>query len=328
MSAEWVTLNVGGRIFLTTRQTLEREPNSLFTDLFREGSSPPRDQSGAYLFDADPKYFEPLLNYLRRGQIVVEDGLSIHGVLTEARHFGLQSMIEQLEDSIHPGKRSDDAGLTWEDIGGLAGVKKELLQVVENSVKFRDRFERWGLVPTKNVLLYGPPGCGKTLLARVTANEIRANFLLVKCPELLGELDGAAAKIQDKLNLARLLQPCVLFLEEFECIARVRGSGEVGRDGLISQLAISLDMVSASRDNVFVFAATNRPEILEPALLRPGRFDQLIYIPLPDRAARLGILRATLRKSPLGADVDLSYLAHHTHGLSGADMKEICQRVK
>jgi len=185
--------------------------------------------------------------------------------------------------------------------------------------------------PSKGVLFYGPPGCGKTLLAKAIANECQANFISVKGPELLtmwfGESEANVREIFDK---ARQSAPCVLFFDELDSIATQRGSsvGDAGgaADRVLNQLLTEMDGMNAKK-TVFIIGATNRPDIIDPALLRPGRLDQLIYIPLPDDQSRLQIFKACLRKSPVAKDVDLNALAKYTQGFSGADITEICQRA-
>ncbi|MCO5561671.1 hypothetical protein L7F22_015292 [Adiantum nelumboides] len=220
--------------------------------------------------------------------------------------------------------------VSWEDIGGLDNVKRELQETVQYPVEHPEKFEKFGMSPSKGVLFYGPPGCGKTLLAKAIANECQANFISVKGPELLtmwfGESEANVREIFDK---ARQSAPCVLFFDELDSIATQRGSsvGDAGgaADRVLNQLLTEMDGMTAKK-TVFIIGATNRPDIIDPALLRPGRLDQLIYIPLPDEASRLKIFQACLRKSPVAKDVDLNVLAHHTQGFSGADITEICQR--
>ena len=185
--------------------------------------------------------------------------------------------------------------------------------------------------PSKGVLFYGPPGCGKTLLAKAIANECQANFISIKGPELLtmwfGESESNVRELFDK---ARGAAPCVLFFDELDSIARARGSsgGDAGGAGdrVINQILTEMDGMGAKK-SVFIIGATNRPDIIDPAVLRPGRLDQLIYIPLPDEGSRMNILKSVLRKSPVSPDVDLTYLARTLHGFSGADLTEICQRA-
>lgn len=183
--------------------------------------------------------------------------------------------------------------------------------------------------PSKGVLFYGPPGCGKTLMAKAVANECQANFISVKGPELLTMWFGESeANVRDVFEKARQSAPCVLFFDELDSIAQQRGgsSGDGGgaADRVMNQLLTEMDGVGAKK-NVFIIGATNRPDIIDTALMRPGRLDQLIYIPMPDYESRLSILRATLRKSPVSKDVDLNYLASQTDKFTGADLTEICQ---
>ncbi|XP_072462719.1 transitional endoplasmic reticulum ATPase isoform X1 [Notamacropus eugenii] len=221
--------------------------------------------------------------------------------------------------------------VTWEDIGGLEDVKRELQELVQYPVEHPDKFLKFGMTPSKGVLFYGPPGCGKTLLAKAIANECQANFISIKGPELLtmwfGESEANVREIFDK---ARQAAPCVLFFDELDSIAKARG-GNIGDGGgaadrVINQILTEMDGMSTKK-NVFIIGATNRPDIIDPAILRPGRLDQLIYIPLPDEKSRVAILKANLRKSPVAKDVDLEFLAKMTNGFSGADLTEICQRA-
>lgn len=220
--------------------------------------------------------------------------------------------------------------VTWDDIGGLENVKRELRELVQYPVEHPDKFLKFGMNPSKGVLFYGPPGCGKTLLAKAIANECQANFISIKGPELLtmwfGESEANVREIFDK---ARQAAPCILFFDELDSIAKSRGSsaGDSGAgDRVINQVLTEMDGMN-SKKNVFIVGATNRPDIIDSAVMRPGRLDQLVYIPLPDEASRVSILKAALRKSPVAADVELEFLARNTAGYSGADLQEICQRA-
>lgn len=221
--------------------------------------------------------------------------------------------------------------ISWADIGGLEDVKRELRELVQYPVEHPELYEKFGMSAPKGVLFYGPPGCGKTLLAKAVANECQANFISVKGPELLtmwfGESEANVREIFDK---ARGSAPCVLFFDELDSIANQRGSssGDAGgaADRVLNQLLTEMDGMNAKK-TVFIIGATNRPDIIDSALLRPGRLDQLIYIPLPDEPSRLSIFKANLRKSPIASDVDMDTLARFTQGFSGADITEICQRA-
>ncbi|KAI3899839.1 hypothetical protein MKW92_001886 [Papaver armeniacum] len=222
--------------------------------------------------------------------------------------------------------------ISWEDVGGLESVKRELQETVQYPVEHPEKFEKFGMSPSKGVLLYGPPGCGKTLLAKAIANECQANFISIKGPELLTKWYGESeANVREIFDKARQNAPCVLFFDELDSIAVQRGyrgrlDAAGAGDRVLNQLLTEMDGMNAKK-TVFIIGATNRPEIIDSALLRPGRLDQLVYIPLPDEASRLQIFKACLRKSPVSKHVDMKVLAKHTEGFSGADITEICQRA-
>ncbi|MEM2725972.1 MAG: CDC48 family AAA ATPase [Candidatus Bathyarchaeia archaeon] len=217
--------------------------------------------------------------------------------------------------------------IRWDDIGGLKDVKLELQEAVEWPLKYPEIFEHMDARPPKGILLYGPPGTGKTLLAKAVANESEANFISVKGPELLSKWVGESERaVREVFRKAKQAAPSIIFFDEIDAIAPIRGGG-YGDSGVtervISQLLTEMDGIEELR-GVVVIAATNRPDIVDPALLRPGRFDKLLYVPLPDLEARKEILKIHLRKKPLAEDIDIDELAKRTEGYTGADLAAIC----
>jgi transitional endoplasmic reticulum ATPase len=218
----------------------------------------------------------------------------------------------------------------WADIGGLEETKRELQEMVRYPIEHRGLFEQFGMQASRGVLFYGPPGCGKTLMAKAIANECGANFISVKGPELLNAwFGGSEANVRDLFDKARSASPCILFFDEMDSLARARGSGGGSSDTsdrVINQLLSEIDGIGSGK-TLFIIGATNRPDILDPGIMRPGRLDQLIYIPLPDLESRVSIFKANLRKSPVADDITYQQLADVTDGFSGADITEICQRA-
>lgn len=211
----------------------------------------------------------------------------------------------------------------WEDIGGLAEVKEELQEAIEWPLKYPEIFSYMNTSPPKGVLLYGPPGTGKTMLAKAVANESEANFISIKGPEVLSKWVGESEKaIREVFRKARQASPTIIFFDELDSITPVRGSGFGGSqvtERVISQILTELDGLEELKD-VVVIGATNRIDIVDPALLRPGRFDKLLKVPVPDLDARKQILKIHLEKKPLADDVKIDELADKTEGYSGADL--------
>lgn len=219
--------------------------------------------------------------------------------------------------------------LKWEDIGGLEEVKQELREAVEWPLKNPKVFERMGIKPPKGILLYGPPGCGKTLMARAVASESDANFISVKGPEILSKWVGESEKaVREIFRKARQVAPSIVFFDEIDSIAPTRGRDTGARvsEQVVNQILTEIDGLEELSD-VVVVAATNRPDIIDSSLLRPGRLDRLILVTSPDIDARLEIFKIHTKSMPLGKDVDIKKLAAESEGYSGADIEGICREA-
>ncbi len=219
--------------------------------------------------------------------------------------------------------------IKWDDIGGLESVKSELREAVELPLLKPDVFKRLGIRAPKGFLLYGPPGTGKTLLAKAVANESNANFISVKGPEVLSKWVGESEKaVREIFKKAKQVSPAIIFMDEIDSIAPRRGasmdSGVTER--IVNQLLTSMDGIEVL-NGVVVIAATNRPDIIDPALLRAGRFDKIIYIPPPEEEGRLKILEVHTKKMPLAMDVNLQEIAKKTEGYVGADLENLCREA-
>ncbi|MEM4799795.1 MAG: CDC48 family AAA ATPase, partial [Acidilobaceae archaeon] len=218
----------------------------------------------------------------------------------------------------------------WDDIGGYEDVKQELREAVEWPLRYPHVFKEMGIRPPKGVLLYGPPGTGKTLLARAVATESGANFISIKGPEILSKWVGESEKaVREIFKRAKQVAPAVIFFDEIDAIAPARGyrfdsSGVTDR--IVNQLLTEMDGIQPLQ-NIVVIAATNRAELLDPALLRPGRFDRIIFVPPPDKVARKEILRVHIRKIPIASDVDIDKLVELTEGYTGADIEALVREA-
>lgn len=215
--------------------------------------------------------------------------------------------------------------IKWEDIGGLSTIKQELQEAVEWPLKYLEVFTYADATPPKGILLYGPPGTGKTLMAKAAANESEANFISIKGPELLSKWVGESEKgVREIFRKARQAAPCIIFFDELDAIAPTRGNHGDSHvtERVISQFLTEMDGLEILT-NVVVIGATNRPDIIDPALLRPGRFDRILYVPPPDRESRLQIIKIHTKKKPLDLDVDIEVLADKTDGYTGADIASL-----
>jgi transitional endoplasmic reticulum ATPase len=216
--------------------------------------------------------------------------------------------------------------VSWKDVGGLVDIKQELIESIEWPLKHKKLFSVSNAIAPKGILLYGPPGTGKTLLAKAVANESEANFISIKGPELLSKWVGESEKgIREVFRKARQAAPCIIFFDEIDAIAPRRG-GEFGdshvTERVISQLLTELDGLEELK-GVTVITASNRPDIIDPALLRPGRFDRLLYISPPDMESRFEIIKIHTKNKPLAGDIDLNHLAKIFEGYTGADIASI-----
>ncbi len=217
----------------------------------------------------------------------------------------------------------------WDDIGGLDDVKQQLREALEWPLKKPEVFEKMGIRPPRGILLYGPPGCGKTLLAKAVATESGANFIAVKGPEILSKWVGESEKaIREIFKKARTYAPAVIFIDEVDAVAPTRATvGDTHvMERIVSQLLTEMDGIHMLK-NVVIIGATNRPDLVDPALLRPGRFEKLIYVPPPDFKSRLEILKVHTRNVPLADDVDLEEIARKTEGYSGADLEALVREA-
>jgi len=218
----------------------------------------------------------------------------------------------------------------WEDAGGLEEVKQHLKEAVEWPLKNPEIFTRLGIRPPKGILMYGPPGCGKTLLARAVATESEANFISIKGPEVFSKWVGESEKaIREVFRKARMAAPAVIFLDEIDSLTPRRGMGMSDSgvsERVISQLLTEMDGITTLQD-IVVIAATNRPDMVDSAVIRPGRFDRLIYVPEPDDKSRYQIFKIYTKNMPLSSDVDLNQLAMMTKYYSGADIESLCREA-
>ena len=235
-------------------------------------------------------------------------------------------VIKEMEPSAMREVFVEVPDISWDDIGGLESIKQEMQEAVEWPLKYQEIFTFADAMPPKGILLYGPPGTGKTLMAKAAANESEANFISIKGPELLSKWVGESEKgVREIFRKARQAAPCIIFFDEIDAIAPKRG-GDFGdshvTERVISQLLTELDGLEILT-NVVVIGATNRPDIIDAALLRPGRFDRLLYVPPPDRDSRIKIMNIHLKKKPLADDVNIEKLADQAEGYTGADIASL-----
>ncbi|MCY0883839.1 MAG: CDC48 family AAA ATPase, partial [Acidianus infernus] len=257
-------------------------------------------------------------------------GQAIPFTVIQVRPAGIVMVTDETSINISdkPVEQTRYPRVTYEDIGGLKNIIQKVRELVELPLRHPELFKRLGIEPPKGVLLYGPPGTGKTLLAKAVANETDAYFTSINGPEIMSKFYGESEqRLREIFEDAKKHAPAIIFIDEIDAIAPKRDEviGEVERR-VVAQLLTLMDGLE-SRGNVIVIAATNRPNAVDPALRRPGRFDREIEIPLPDKQGRLEILQIHTRNMPLAKDVDLEKLAEVTHGYTGADLAALVREA-
>ncbi|EIE24941.1 AAA-domain-containing protein [Coccomyxa subellipsoidea C-169] len=259
----------------------------------------------------------------------LEQPLSVQqlsGLAIRAADF--DAAVKKVQPSVRREGFATTPDITWNDVGSLAEVREELAFSITEPIKYPERFAALGLAAPTGVLLYGPPGCGKTLVAKAVANDSGANFMSIKGPELLNKYVGESERaVRQLFARARAAGPCVLFFDELDALAPRRGSDvSQSSERCVKKL---LSRLYYGRTGVYLIAATNRPDIIDSALLRPGRLDKLLYVPLPAPEGRVAILQALTRATPLAADVDLRAvgLSPGTGGYSGADLAALVREA-
>jgi len=277
---------------------------------------------------------EAAMSALRRylPQIDLESEM-IDPELLEQIEVTKEDFEEALKEVLPSGIREvfvEVPNVPWEQVGGLDDLKQKLVEAVEWPLSHPTIFSRMGITPPKGILLYGPPGCGKTLLARAVATESKANFISIKGPELLSKWVGESEKaIREVFRKAKMASPCIIFFDEFDSIAPSRGrhtSDSGVTEKVLSQFLTELDGLEVMKD-IVVIAATNRPDILDPALIRPGRIDRILLVPLPDENGRLEILKIFTKDMPLTSNIKLEELNEMIKGFSGADIETWCREA-
>ena len=262
-----------------------------------------------------------------------------NGALTPAELAGLaitmadfEAALPKVQPSVRREGFTTKPGVTWDDVGSLEEVREELSFAISQPIAHPERFAAMGLAAATGVLLYGPPGCGKTLVAKAAANESGANFISIKGPELLNKYVGESERaVRQLFARARAAHPCVLFFDEMDALAPRRGTdANQAAERVVNQLLTEMDGVDG-REGVYLVAATNRPDMIDPALLRPGRLDKVLFVPLPPPSGRAGILRAAARRAPLAEGAleaaEALVASPRCEGFSGADVAALVREA-
>jgi len=250
-------------------------------------------------------------------KIIITDG-DFKDALKDVKPSALREVLVQVPN------------VTWEDVGGLESLKEELYEAVEWPLKHKEAFEYTDAKSPKGILLYGPPGTGKTLIAKAVAHTSESNFISIKGPELLSKWVGESEKgVREIFRKARQASPCIIFLDELDALAPSRSTGSADSnvtERVVSQLLTEIDGLEELH-NVLIIGATNRPDLIDDALLRPGRFDRIIEVPLPDNKGRENIFKIHTKKKPLENNLDFKKLVDLTEGFSGAEIEGVCNRA-
>jgi len=248
----------------------------------------------------------------------------------EVRMSDFKEAVKEIEPSALREIYIEVPEVTWDEVGGLEDVKERLKESIEWPLTMPERFEHFGINPPRGIMLFGAPGTGKTLIAKAIANEAKANFITIKGPELISKWVGESEKaVREVFKKAKQSSPSIVFLDEFESIAGMRrsnsGDGSDVMNRVVNQLLSSMDGVEGM-EGVIVVAATNRPEMIDPALLRSGRFERVLHIPPPDRDSLKAILRIHVKDMPLGR-FKLEDLANKMDNYTGADIEAVCREA-
>ncbi len=276
---------------------------------------------------------EAAMSRLRAEMPKIADKQSVPAEILESLKVSRDNFMEALRNIQPSALREvfvERHNVHWSDIGALESIKEELRATIEYPLKHPEKFEKMGIRPIKGLLLVGPPGVGKTLIAKAVATERESNFISIKGPEVLSKYVGDSEKtVREIFRKARLASPCIIFIDEIDSITRSRGgdaSDSQVSARVVDTLLTEMDGLQELK-NVVVLAATNRPEDMDPALLRPGRFDRILEIPMPDYEARLKIFNIHTKKMPLDKDVDLEQLAQLTESYTGAEIENLCREA-
>ncbi|GFR10217.1 ATPase family protein 2 homolog [Trichonephila clavata] len=245
--------------------------------------------------------------------------------------FDLQKSFKNVKPSSVMEFNFEVPNIKWNDIGGMDEVKNAVKEMVDWPLKYPEKLKKFKIIPPRGILMYGPPGCCKTMIAKALASESQLNFINIKSSQVFNMYVGESEKsISNLFKKARAAAPCILFFDEIDSLVPVRGSSNENSnvtDRVVTQILIEIDGIDVLQQGVCLIAATNRPDRIDPSLLRPGRLDRLIYVPLPDAHTRKQIFQVILQKKPISHDIDFQYLVDKTDNYTGAEISAICDEA-